>query len=518
MALENVFSGHQTRIVILFCTLTIIVVAIYSVSFPRGVDKILRFWKSNANPRHSRIDFSAEIDISKVIATVDDKFLSVCLTWRVRDLWKFNSTTEKRLNALTKALSPGFVRIGGIPSDFVIFESSSSPYGKLTVHVGEEDLDRINEIAENAGWQVLFTLSVLRRCRNGSWDPSNPFRIVKYVAEKGYKFGWELGNESNHLKRFNVTVSPYQLAKDFETLRQHLTSFPAIKHFLVGPDVTQPRARGKTLRYLKGFLEKGHSSIDAVTWHHYYVRSQECSLAQFYSPQVLDTLRQNIKDANAVIGKTAPGLPTWLGETSSASGGGAEGISDRFVAGFMWLDKLGLAAQQGFKVVIRQALFYGNYSLIGRDLEPNPDYWLSLLHKKLFGTKVLEVKRGHQNGSEMVRMYAHCTNTNPGYYKQGGVSLIAMNLHTNKEVHVILENSLKELDVDEYLFTPDGNITSRRMKLNGKLLEMNRDSSFPVLAPRRVQPGDQLILPPLTYAFYVVPEAHALACLGSQDV
>ena len=67
----------------------------------------------------------------------------------------------------------------------------------------------------------------------------------------------------------------------------------------------------------------------------YYVRSQDCSLAQFYSPQVLDTLRQKIKDADAVIGKTAPGLPTWLGETSSASGGGAEGISDRFVAGFM---------------------------------------------------------------------------------------------------------------------------------------------------------------------------------------
>ena len=56
---------------------------------------------------------------------------------------------------------------------------------------------------------------------------------------------------------------------------------------------------------------------------------------------------------------------------------------------------------------------------------------------------------------------------------------------------------------------------SRRMKLNGKLLEMNADSSLPVLEPRRVQTGDQLILPPLTYAFYVVPEAQALACLGS---
>lgn len=51
------------------------------------------------------------------------------------------------------------------------------------------------------------------------------------------------------------------------------------------------------------------------------------------------------------------------------------------------------------------------------------------------------------------------------------------------------------------------------MKLNDKLLEMGADSSFPALEPRRVKPGDQLILPPLTYAFYVVPEAQAPACL-----
>ena len=39
---------------------------------------------------------------------------------------------------------------------------------------------------------------------------------------------------------------------------------------------------------------------------------------------------------------------------------------------FKWLDKLGLAAQQGYKVVIRQSLFGGSYSLGSRDMEPNP--------------------------------------------------------------------------------------------------------------------------------------------------
>ena len=67
----------------------------------------------------------------------------------------------------------------------------------------------------------------------------------------------------------------------------------------------------------------------------YYVRAQETSLHEFYQAKVLDTLLQELKDADTVINKISPSLPRWLGETSSASGGGAEGISDRFIAGFM---------------------------------------------------------------------------------------------------------------------------------------------------------------------------------------
>lgn len=56
------------------------------------------------------------------------------------------------------------------------------------------------------------------------------------------------------------------------------------------------------------------------------------------------------------------------------------------------------------------------------------------------------------------------------------------------------------------------------MRLNEKLLEMGADLSFPVFQPNPVPPGEPLILPPLTYAFYVVPEANAPVCLESSNV
>ena len=121
------------------------------------------------------------------------------------------------------------------------------------------------------------------------------------------------------------------------------------------------------------------------------------------------------------VNRVSPGKPVWLGETSSAFGGGAAGLSDTFAAGFMWvfahggwsrpisslsitsglwlywlssestvgtttsaacrwrapvcrwLDKLGLAASRGLQVVMRQVLVgAGSYHLIGDNLEPLP--------------------------------------------------------------------------------------------------------------------------------------------------
>ena len=152
-----------------------------------------------ANGRLPAIKFKAVINTSQVIATVDEKFLSFGMSWDTVVGWNFAATIEKHKTALLKALSPSYVRIGGHTTNFFNFqfneEEKTSPFGNKTVQITDKDLDRLNQIAKNAGWQVLFALSVLKRsAKDGSWDASNTFRIVKYAANKGYRFGWELGN------------------------------------------------------------------------------------------------------------------------------------------------------------------------------------------------------------------------------------------------------------------------------------------------------------------------------------
>lgn len=82
----------------------------------------------------------------------------------------------------------------------------------------------------------------------------------------------------------------------------------------------------------------------------------------------------------------------WLGEAAVSFGGGENGFTNTFIGCFLWADKLGQAALHGIKVVVREAIFSGFYGLIGPDLKPNPDYWISYYHKKLMGQTVLQVR------------------------------------------------------------------------------------------------------------------------------
>nr|CAW32391.1 heparanase [Nannospalax judaei] len=313
-------------------------------------------------------------------------------------------------------------------------------------------------------------------------------------------------------KKAHISIDGLQLGEDYIELRKLLRKSTLKNVKLYGPDVGQPR--GKTVKLLRSFLKAGGEVIDSVTWHHYYLNGRIATKEDFLSPDVLDTFILSVQKILQVVEETRPGKKVWLGETSSAYGGGAPLLSNTFAAGFMWLDKLGLSAQMGIEVVMRQVFFgAGNYHLVDKNFEPLPDYWLSLLFKKLVGSKVLMARVKGPDRSKL-RVYLHCTNINHPRYQEGDLTLYALNLY-NVTKHLKLPYQLFNKPVDKYLVKPlgPGGLLSKSVQLNGQALKMVDDQTLPALTEKPLGPGSSLGLPAFSYGFFVIRNAKVAACI-----
>uniref|UniRef100_A0A8C5XLE0 Heparanase n=1 Tax=Microcebus murinus TaxID=30608 RepID=A0A8C5XLE0_MICMU len=140
------------------------------------------------------------------------------------------------------------------------------------------------------------------------------------------------------------------------------------------------------------------------------------------------------------------------------------------------------------------------------------DYWLSLLFKKLVGTRVLmaSVKGG---AGRKLRVYLHCTNINQRQYKEGDLTLYAINLH-NVTKHLQLPYYLFNKQVDKYVVKPSGpdGLLSKSVQLNGQTLRMVDDQTLPTLTEKSLRPGSSLGLPAFSYGFFVIRNAKVAAC------
>jgi len=68
----------------------------------------------------------------------------------------------------------------------------------------------------------------------------------------------------------------------------------------------------------------------------YYINGKTAELEDMMSTDVLDSLVEQLtKLQHTVAAAGRKHNPLWLGETSSCYGGGAPGLSDSYVAGFM---------------------------------------------------------------------------------------------------------------------------------------------------------------------------------------
>jgi hypothetical protein len=130
------------------------------------------------------------------------------------------------------------------------------------------------------------------------------------------------------------------------------------------------------------------------------------------SVELADRVAGLVAQAKAyLVGRPmASAMPLIIGETGECVRGGCEGppenataslevgagggpihpsYSEGFVDGFLYLDKLGLAAALNVSAIMKEKLFGSNDGLVNPLLYPQPPYWVSLVHKQLLGPRVL---------------------------------------------------------------------------------------------------------------------------------
>ncbi len=475
------------------------------------------------------------IDAGKPVNTVDPEFISFAIDssqlvggkwWNPKadrvemgggekhaPVFNFN---DPRMDALARGLAPAYLRIGGTEADKVYYDMESDGKEKKAPPAGYESLmnrthwDAAAGFAARNGLKLVFTLNTGPSSRkpDGSWDAANAESLLAYAAKRGQRVAmWELGNELNlfwYAYGPSKTVSPAQYDRDLASLRAlvkkyHPESLCTGQGSAVWPVLGEPL--GLLFGTMAPYLERAGKSFDVVSWHYYPqqsrrgpVGSRRAYPARLLEPDYLDEAEYWGSRIVKLRGEFAPGKPVWLGETGNAQYGGEPGLSNVYIAGLWWLDQLGLLARNGHSVVVRQTLCGSDYGMIDQDTRvPRPDYWNSLIWKRLMGRGACGV-HVEGEGVSKVRAYAHEA-------AGGGTCALVINLHHDRNAAVSFPG-MKEGRVMMYVMNaPD--VLGGDLLLNGTKLALAADGSLPAIQGTTLdlKAGSPITLRPLSYAF-----------------
>ncbi len=427
--------------------------------------------------------------------------------------------TRPALGVLVDGLAPAYLRIGGSESDKVFYdlepastERRAPPPGYEST-LSRDEWDALNTFAARHQLGVVFTLNAgpSSRDRDGRWDGANAEALLRYTKERDYPVRvWELGNEVNNFwfvfgVRQQISTARYH---DDLTIARALVTHHTPAARLSGQGSMFWPVLGEPLSLLFGFmpsyLERSGDLVDQVSWHYYPqqsrrgpVATRRASPARMLDPANLDEAGYWANKVRDWRDRHAPGRPLWLGETGNAQFGGEPGLSDSYLAGLWWLDELGLMARSGMQVVVRQTLAGMNYGLIDdATLAPRPDYWASLLWKRLMGDRVLATRVEGTSGSHL-RAYAHVG-------PEGALTVLLINLDPTRDASVTLP-VLGARDRAEYAVTAP-ELFGQTVLLNGAALGLTAGGALPATAGVSARGGAHtpVVIHPLSYSFVTV--------------
>jgi heparanase len=327
-----------------------------------------------------------------------------------------------KLNRLTRALSPAYLRIGGSEADKIhYFSAPAEQLDSLVLH--RHTWDSLHEFVIRNQLKLAFTVKygLFHSTQHGHWQSSELEELLRYSQEKNYCIdACELGNELNAYWAFHGMRSQpraHHLAADYRSFAKIIRHYqPNARIFGPGsafwPHLgeTNKPFSNITERFLQVCQQNG-TPLDIVDWHYYAfqskrspLRTRTASIKGFINPRALNDFKKYSMKIRIWRDQYFPTAQIWMGESGSAQCGGQAKLSDRFISCFWWADQLGQGAREQQSVMIRQSLVGGDYGLIDRvSLKPRPDFWLSWLWKQLMGEGVYAVSAPHS----MLRAYCH---------------------------------------------------------------------------------------------------------------
>lgn len=435
-----------------------------------------------------------------------------------------------RLRRLAAELAPAYLRIGGTTADDVYYDLDDPPLDAppepYKWSMTQAQWAGLVAFATDLGFEVLFTINAgpATRDSEGRWTPDNARPLLEHARERGDPVAlWELGNEVNAfpaLYGLDAYVSGSEFALDVAAFRALVDEvFGDERSVRVGAPSSAfwPRV-GEVNAVFEDVLAGAGEHLDVATWHYYPQQSRRCPIATRRAGDLLLMEPENLDEAHrwadlveSARDTYAPSAEVWLGESGGAQCGGEPGESDTFASSFWWLDQLGLLARRGQQVVVRQTLSGSDYGLLeDATLQPRPDYWASLLWRRLMGRRVLAAETLDEE--PLLRAYAHCLR-NPGDEATGGIALLLINLDRDASQRVVLDGvsasqwAIYAVDAED--------VRSRVVRLNGVVLS-DDDGRVPELLPRvderRLDGQPQILLAPASYAFVTFEGNAVPAC------
>jgi hypothetical protein len=427
--------------------------------------------------------------------------------------------SNPRLRKLAAALAPAYVRVSGTWANSVYFENSDRPAspnapagfgGVLT----RKEWKGVLDFSRAVGAEIVtsFATGTGPRDAQGGWTPEQARQLLGYTKSVGGRIAAaEFMNEPTYAamggapKGYDAAAYGRDIAVFRSFIRQAAPDMLFLGPGSVGEGSLAISMSGGMLRS-EDLLKATGPVFDAFSYHLYAAASKRCeglgpslqttaaaalSSDWLSRPEKIEAFYAGLRDA------FEPGKPLWITETADAACGGNPWAST-FLDTFRYLIEHASLAQRGVKVIMHNTLASSDYGLLDENtFEPRPNYWASLLWRKLMRTTVLDP---HISPIPNVYVYAHCLQNRPG-----GVALLVINAD-QQQAHDVM------LPVDTHRYT----LTAKQpqattVQLNGNTLRLDSNGDLPQLAGEPT-PAGKVSFAPASITFLAIAKGSNSSC------